>query len=153
MYPIFLLLHSLLRWLVLGSLAGATYLSFQGWVKSKPFTAGANAFRYWAVTLSHIQLVLGMIIYFQSPVVRFPMPDNPATIVNEHSFFQYIHITLMIITVVVITIGSARSKRMKEDRAKYKSMLTWFAVGLFILLIAIPWPFSPLAQRPYIRSF
>jgi hypothetical protein len=151
MYPFLLTLHSLLRWLVLCSLISAIYFALQGWIKGGAFTAGAGRLRYWAVTLLHLQLVLGMTIYFQSPVVRYSVTG--IAFINEHSFFKYIHIGMMMVAVVVITIGSARAKRMMDDTAKYKSMFIWFLVGLMIILIAIPWPFSPLAQRPYLRAF
>ena len=144
MYPLLLLLHSLLRWLVLCSLVGTICLSLRGVVKKKTFTAASNKLRYWTVTFSHLQLIAGMILYFQSPVVRFPG--------NEQIFFTYVHISCMLMAVVVITIGAARTKRMKDDAAKYKTQLAWFSLGLSIILAAIPWPFSPLAHRPYIRS-
>jgi hypothetical protein len=32
-------------------------------------------------------------------------------------------------------------------------MAIWFLLGLIVILIAVPWPFSPLANRPYIRHF
>jgi hypothetical protein len=59
----------------------------------------------------------------------------------------------MFIAVIVITIGSAKAKRAATHRAKYRVMLTWYAIALLILFIAIPWPFSPLAGRPLIRKF
>jgi cbb3-type cytochrome oxidase subunit 3 len=30
-------------------------------------------------------------------------------------------------------------------------MLVWFTIALIIIFIAIPWPFSPFANRPYFR--
>jgi len=37
------------------------------------------------------------------------------------------------------------------DKEKFKIMLLWYGIALIIILIAIPWPFSPLANRPYLR--
>src|SRR3712207_6928027 len=55
--------------------------------------------------------------------------------------------------IVLITIGSASAKRQSADQQKFKTMLIWFSVGLVVILVAIPWPFSPLAARPYLRLF
>ena len=62
-------------------------------------------------------------------------------------------VTLMTLAVLFITIGSAASKRQETDRAKFKTMTVWFLLALLLMFIAIPWPFSPLANRPYLRSF
>ncbi|WP_335900654.1 hypothetical protein [Leptospira venezuelensis] len=59
----------------------------------------------------------------------------------------------MTISVVLLTIGSAISKRKKEDSEKFKSLFVWLLISIILILIAIPWPFSPFAHRPYIREF
>jgi len=157
MYPIILTLHSAIRWLVLLTLISSIGIAATALRKPQPsplkFTRAANAWRHWTATTAHIQLLLGMILYFQSPIVRYPVPDDPTHIVDQHTFFRYIHIVLMFAAVIVITIGSAKAKRVPDDKTKYRTMLVWFAAGLLILLIAIPWPFSPLAARPLIRKY
>ncbi|HEY6902459.1 MAG TPA: hypothetical protein VI233_17500 [Puia sp.] len=153
MYPFFLFLHSLGRWLTLLSLLSMIMISLRGLTIRQKFTPAANTLRHWTATIAHIQLLLGMFLYFRSPVVRSPLPPDPYHLVDEHTYFRYIHITLMLIAVIVITIGSAKARRAQEDRAKFRTLLAWFAAGLLILLIAIPWPFSPLAGRPLFRSY
>ena len=152
MYFIFLVLHSLLRWLVLGSLLYAIYVSFRGVLKRQAFTAKANAIRHWTATIAHVQLLAGMTVYLQSPVVKATVAVvDPLW--REHTFFKYVHSSLMIFAIVLVTIGSAKAKRVPGDQQKYTTVLKWFIAALVLLLIAIPWPFSPLAQRPYFRSF
>jgi hypothetical protein len=153
MYGSLLLFHSLLRWLVLGSLLYAIYTAFRGVIRRKTFTAGANAIRHWTATIAHVQLLVGMTIYFQSPVVLLKMQSSSTGLFNEHTFFRFVHSALMLLAVIVITIGSAKAKRLPEDQDKYQTMLKWFIAGLLIILIAIPWPFSPFASRPYLRTF
>ncbi|WP_233565959.1 MULTISPECIES: hypothetical protein [unclassified Flavobacterium] len=70
---------------------------------------------------------------------------------KEFAFFGLLHIFLMLISIVLITIGSALAKRKAADEDKFKTMLLWFSIALLIIFIAIPWPFSPLANRPYYR--
>ncbi len=153
MYILLLPLHSLWRWLVLISLVSSVYLSYHGLRYRKAFTVTANSVRHWTATIAHIQLLLGMAVYLQSPVVKYPMLDSPFKLMNEQTFFRYYHLLAMLTAVVLITIGSAKAKREKQDLQKYKTMLIWFGSGLLIVLLAIPWPFSPLAGRPYIRNF
>jgi Ni,Fe-hydrogenase I cytochrome b subunit len=152
MYYLLLSLHSLLRWFVLISLISSIYTAYQGKVRKKVFTSGANAMRHWTATISHMQLLIGMTLYLQSPIVSFPMPGANG-ILSQQIFFRYVHISLMFLAVVLITVGSAKAKRMGDDLDKYKTMLRWFTVALAVILVAIPWPFSPIAGRPYLRTF
>lgn len=153
MFTALLFLHSAIRWLVLASLLYSIYTSCLGLVQRAAFNAEANGLRHWTATISHVQLLLGMSLYVQSPTVMFRLSESADKLVNEQTFFKYIHIALMITAVVLITIGSAKAKRQKEDRDKYRTMLLWFLAALIIIIIAIPWPFSPLADRPVIRPF
>jgi uncharacterized membrane protein YozB (DUF420 family) len=151
MYHALLILHSLNRWLVLISLIYAIWTAWNGYRFNKPFSRSDDTLRHVTATISHIQLTLGLCLYVISPIVKFE--TGGTGVFTEHTFFSIIHTALMAISVVVITIGSARAKRIEADQLKFKTILIWFSVALLILLIAIPWPFSPLTSRPYFRSF
>ncbi|MCE7063346.1 hypothetical protein [Dyadobacter sp. CY343] len=152
LYAILLLLHSLFRWLVLASLLVSIGTAYQGFSGRKLFTATANKIRHWTATIAHIQLILGACLYFESPIVKLVSPDTGSGWAQDQPFFfRYIHAGMMIIAIIVITIGSAKSKRMKTDQQKYQTMFRFFLAALVILLLAIPWPFSPFVARPYFR--
>jgi uncharacterized membrane protein YozB (DUF420 family) len=154
MYTSFLFSHSMIRWFVLISLLYATWTAFTGYRSGRVFTKTDNAVRHWTATIVHIQLMIGFVLYFISPLVAYFL-DHPKEAMQqrEFTFFGILHIGLMIIAVVVITIGSALAKRRSMDKEKFRTMFIWFGVGLLIILIATPWPFSPLAARPYYRAF
>jgi hypothetical protein len=113
-----------------------------------------HAIRHWTATIAHIQLMIGMVLYFNSPIVKYALVDEKNTgIINEVYFFKLVHITVMISSVLVITVGSSLAKRKELSSDKFKTMLLWFTMALVLIFLAIPWPFSPLANRPYIRIF
>ncbi|MFB9079907.1 hypothetical protein ACFFLS_08450 [Flavobacterium procerum] len=152
MYQTLLEGHSFIRWLVLVSLLCSIYIAYKGYSQKLPFTKKANLFRHWTATIAHIQLLFGILVYLQSPIVKYFWRNFKHEVQNlDASFFGIIHIALMLIAIIIITIGSALSKRRKTDAEKFKTMLVWFLIALFIIFIAIPWPFSPLASRPYFR--
>ncbi|MES2386754.1 MAG: hypothetical protein V4543_02030 [Bacteroidota bacterium] len=141
-----------MRWLLLLSLLFSIYRAFSGWFGNKPFSKTDNASRHWTATFSHIQLSIGYLLWFQSPMVSFFRTHYEAAMKNpELEFFGEIHITLMTIAVIVLTIGSALAKRKETDKAKFRIMAIMFSLALLIIFIAIPWPFSPFAHRPYFR--
>lgn len=152
MYSTLLVLHSLFRWLVLASLLYAIYRSAEGLRKNKAFTKADDRWRHWTATIAHIQLLIGFTIYLKSPVVKFFFSNlREASAHLETLFFGAIHILLMLAAITIITIGSALAMRRQGAPEKYKTMLRWFALALLIIFLAIPWPFSPLASRPYIK--
>jgi len=154
MHQTLLILHSINRWLVLASLFYAIGTAWTGLRSGAAFSSRHNAVRHITATISHVQLLLGLSLYMISPVVKFNVAEAVGTaFVSEHMFFRVVHIAAMVAAVVMITIGSAKAKRATADRQKFGTMLVWFAIALLIILAAIPWPFSPLANRPYFRSF
>lgn len=152
MYQVLTFLHSTLRWLVLLSLIVSIYRAFNGYFGKRVFTKTDNAFRHWTATIAHVQLMVGMTLYFQSPIIKY-FRDNFSTAKDNFDllFFGIIHSLLMLTAIIIITIGSSLAKRKTESPDKFKTMLIWFALALLIIFIAIPWPFSPLANRPYFR--
>ena len=154
MYQLLLSLHSITRWLVLLSLFYTIWLSIKGMVTQGLFTRVDNLARHLTATVIHVQLLLGLYLYTISPVVKVNFElQNTGKIMDEQLFFKYLHIGLMIAAVVLVTIGSAKTKRIQADRLKFSTMLAWYTAALMIILIAIPWPFSPLSNRPLLRPF
>ncbi|HLO43316.1 MAG TPA: hypothetical protein VK175_03215 [Leadbetterella sp.] len=144
--------HSIFRWLVLASLIYSIFRAAKGYWSKSSFGKVDNLVRHWTATIAHIQLTIGIVLYSQSSVVKYFWTNFKAASTNKDAaFFGLIHIFLMLLAVVFITIGSALAKRKTGDHEKFKTMLVWFSVTLFIIFIAIPWPFSPLANRPYLR--
>ena len=150
MFNTLLIAHSLMRWLVLGTLGYSIYRCWQGSRSPIVFTKADNSLRHWAATIAHIQLMLGIVLYTQSPTVKY-FNNGMGDMQGEPTFFGIIHIVLMLAAIVVITVGSAKAKRKTTDAAKFKTIMLYFSIGLSIIFIAIPWPFSPLAHRPLIR--
>jgi uncharacterized membrane protein len=152
MYQSLTFLHSLFRWVVLLSLIYAIWISFKGYYHHKEFSKTDNAVRHWTATIAHIQLVLGIILYSKSPIVKYFWKNfSEAKASLDLLFFGMIHNLLMITAIILITVGSALAKRKETDSEKFKTMLVWFTVALAVIFVAIPWPFSPLANRPYFR--
>ncbi len=154
MYAILLGVHSATRYFVVVSLVIAILMATYGYTQKKAFSESYNSIRHWTATIAHIQLIVGMLLYFKSPIVLHFMKNTGEALKSvECLFFGLYHAVAMFVAIVLITIGSALTKRKKVDREKFKTMLVWFTIALIILFLAIPWPFSPFANRPYFRPF
>ncbi|MBL0740378.1 hypothetical protein [Chryseolinea lacunae] len=154
MYSFVILFHSCFRWLVLVSLVYAIVRAAWGYAKQQPFSPRDNAARHWTATIAHLQLMAGFYLYFTSPFMKAQFAAwKHAQVQADGIFFTIVHIGAMFCAVVLITVGSALAKRRTNDIEKFRTMLVWFSVALVVILLAIPWPFSPWAHRPFIRPF
>lgn len=154
MYLTLLALHSLFRWIALIVLLLSTFIALRGYLAGMPFTTGHNSLRHWTATVLHIQLTIGFLLYFASPVISYywHQPREERTL-HDAGFFAVVHFAMMFIAVLVASFGSASAKRKRSDVEKFKTMTIFFAIALIIILLGIPWPFSPWTTRPLIRPF
>ena len=95
-------LHSLLRWVVLILLVVAFVKSVSGLVQKKDYTKGDGKIGLYLMIFAHIQLLIGLALYFMNGWAVLPMADamsEPTT-----RFWKVEHITAMILGIVFITI-------------------------------------------------
>ncbi|MBL7817909.1 MAG: hypothetical protein JNL70_23065, partial [Saprospiraceae bacterium] len=116
------------------------------------FTPFDHTLRLTTATIAHIQLILGLCLYGTSPITQYFLAHFKEAIHDRPiRFFGMEHASVMILAIVLITLGSIKTKRQTDDTARFKTMTIWFAVALFAILTSIPWAFSPLVSRPHFR--
>lgn len=154
MYSILLTIHSLFRWLVLVSLLYTLFRAYRGWLSGKSFSRLDNSLRVLTLSIAHIQLSLGIWLYFISPLTLHFL-ENFKGAVHERQlrFFGMEHSTSMLLAVILITIGTSLAKRKPTDHQKFKTLAIWLTVALLMICASIPWEFSPLVSRPSFRWF
>ena len=139
MYSFLVHLHSGLRWLVLFALILAVVLAFVHWRQGKPYAGWLKKSALYAFIFSHLQLVIGLILYFISPKVIF---DSAAMKDSVTRFFLVEHISMMILSIVLITVGYSIAKRKPTDLAKAKTTFWFYLIALVLILLSIPWPWQ-----------
>jgi|SRR5690554_7149505 len=154
MLPTLLALHSLFRWFVLISIVYSIYLGYRGWHKKRSFTKYDNWVRLITVSFAHIQLMIGGWLYFISPIVDYFLKNFSESMPQTQlRFFGLEHVTMMLIGISLVTIGSSIARRKKTDEEKFKAIAIWYSIALIIIFTSIPWEFSPFTGRPYFRGF
>jgi len=136
MYTFIQKFHSGWAYLALLLLVIAVVNSFIGMSSKKEFTAKDRKIAMFGLIATHIQLVVGMILYFVSPLgsaVFGQMKDAALRLTSlEHPLTNLIAITL-------ITIGWSKHKKATTNEAKFKSIAIFFGLGLLLILSRIPW--------------
>ena len=154
MYPILLATHSLVRWMVLIVLFTSIFNAYSGLLTQRKFLKFDNVVRLSTITIANLQLVLGACLYTISPFSNYFLHNFPETIhQREFRFFGMEHSLMMLISVILVTVGSVKAKRKEADCKKFKTIAVWHTIGLLIILLSIPWSFSPFTSRPSIRPF
>ncbi len=129
--------HSGLRWIALILLVYAVInaLSRKG---SGEFSKKDKMVNLFAMVTLHVQLVLGLILYFTSGKVNFGQGWMKEDLFR---FYGMEHFAGMLAAIVLVTIGYSKAKRSEAAIQKHKYTLTFYALGLILILAFIPWPF------------
>ncbi len=146
MYEILARAHSGLRWLVLLTLVIAIINSFGKTKGGITFTNKDKRKALFALIFTHIQFIIGLVLYFISPKVLF---SGAAMKDDVLRFFLVEHISLMLLAIALITIGYSKAKRTTMDGKKFKTIMVYYAIGLILILVSIPWPFRNLGGSWY----
>ena len=134
MYNALLVTHSYLRYILLILLIVVIITSLVGLINKKPYTSTDNKLSLFLFISTHLQLLLGLILFFVSPAVEFSgdaMKDPTAR------YWLVEHNTAMIIAIVLITLGRSTSKKMTDSQSKHRRMFIFNLIALAIILIAI----------------
>lgn len=149
MYTGLLHLHSALRYIVVLLLIIAIVKAFIGWFGPKPFTEADRKLSLFALISVHLQLLIGLVLYFISPVVQSALADMGAAMSDPQlRFWAVEHITTNIIGIVLITVGYSTAKRASQDKSKFMRVALFYLIGFVLIMSAIPWPFSRV-PRPW----
>lgn len=138
------MLHSYWAYLVVIILIIAVINAIIGFTTKKEY--GAKDFRIslFALIVSHIQLLLGMILYFVSPM--FDMWSSMGSEVMKTAgvrLYLVEHPLINIIAIVLITIGYSKHKKKLTSSPKFKTILIFYALALICFLSRIPWDVWP----------
>ena len=142
MYSTVLLLHSWTRWLVLVFGLIAIFRAFSGWQGRKPFVGADNGMGAAFVGSMHLQLLLGLILYFGlSPFGMKAFETAGGAVMKDPigRFWGVEHLVGMLLAVVAAQVGRTLSKKAVDPVLKHKKAFTWFLIALLLVLVMIPW--------------
>jgi hypothetical protein len=129
MYTGLLHTHSSVRYLVLIMLLVVIGKSLIGLVAKKPFQKIDNTLSLILLIVTHIQFLVGLMLYFVSPRVNFGEGAMTAS-----RYFTVEHAFGMLLAVVLITVARSTSKKMTDDTAKFKRLAYLNILALVVII-------------------
>lgn len=140
MYLPLLKSHSGLRWIFLLLFILALVYLYQSAFRGKD-NKKAILFSRLTLIVGHIQLLIGLVLYFISPKVIFMASSMKETLTR---FYLVEHISLMFIAVILMTIAFSKNKNFVAYGSKGKKLFYLYSISLMLIIISIPWPFRNL---------
>ena len=142
MYPIVRNLHSITAYLLVASTIFVILLSIIQSLRRKPFQKSHLKYALICMTLSHIQLIIGIALYFLSPL-GFRSISKMGMKISYTRLYFLEHPMMMIIGIILLTIGYSRAKRLRKDSKRYNTLIVFYLIGLIMILSRIPWQAWP----------
>ena len=141
LYSILLIVHSWLRWAVLGA----------GLVAAVRGGAGNQSAGRWFTSILDVQMLIGLLLYFVlSPITGAALDDFGAAMkVPQLRFFAIEHVLGMVIAIALAHVGSGKVRKAPEHR-KARLAAIFYGLALVAILASIPWP-GMSAGRPLFR--
>ncbi|CAD0001111.1 MULTISPECIES: hypothetical protein [Flavobacterium] len=136
MYHFIQKLHSGWAYLALLLLLVAVVNAILGFTSKKEFTARDRKIALFALIGTHTQLLIGLILYFVSPLGKDSLGQMSNAALRLTSLE---HPLINIIAIILITIGWSKHKKLINSEAKFKTFSIFYGIGLVLILSRIPW--------------
>ena len=143
--------HNIVRWVIVLLAVVSLFRAYRGWLGKREWQeADRKSGVFFSIALD-TQLLIGIILWIfgEWGLKAF----NLASSVDSGSrmsvlYFALEHTLTMLIAVVLVHIGTATTKRIKDSTGKHKRTAIFFSAAVLLILVAIPW-----TQRPLFPGF
>ncbi|MBT6160274.1 hypothetical protein N8873_01665 [Flavobacteriaceae bacterium] len=141
MYALLKPIHSFFAYLVLITLVLALLNAIRGIFAKKEFGATDLRLSLFALIFSHLQLVIGLILYFVSPWFDQWSALGMKGVMGDASARLYLveHPSMNLLALILITMGWSLHKRQTTSGKKFSRIGIFYGLGLLFLLSRIPW--------------
>lgn len=140
MYALVKTIHSYWAFFLLILLVVAVLNAIRGKFSGKEFQSTDLRISLFALIFSHIQFLIGIILYFVSPWFEQWSSLGMGVMKNAESRLYLVEHPLMnLLAIILITIGWSLQKRQSESDKKFLRIALFYGIGLIFLLSRIPW--------------
>ena len=131
--------HSYLSYAALALLVLASINAVLGLTSKKLFTDKDLRISLFTMIICHIQLLVGLIVYFVSEKGFQAFAIEGAMKNSDLRLTMLEHPLINIIALVLITIGWSKHKKEESNNGKFKKIAVFYTLGLVLILSRLPW--------------
>jgi hypothetical protein len=136
MYHFIQKFHSGWAYIALLLLVVAVANALIGLFSKKEFATKDRKIALFALIFAHVQLTVGMFLYFVSPIGYVALGEMSNKALRLTSLE---HPLINIVAIVLITIGWSKHKKLITSESKFKTFAIFYSLGLLLILSRIPW--------------
>lgn len=135
-------LHSYFAYLLLAILVFSLIYTIVMFVRKEPFTEKVRKVALAGFIATHLQLLIGLVLYVISPV---GLSNFSGEAMGNSLSRLYIleHPLTMIIGIILISVGYIKAKKPGDDVRRYRTIVIFYLLGLVAILLRIPWQVWP----------
>ncbi len=138
MYTEFQHLHSALAYLFLIVMVMSILYFLVGLFTKKPFTKLSKGVALSALIVAHVQLLVGIVLYFVSPLGLSNFSGDAMGDTTQR-LYMLEHPLINIVGIALITAGYVLSKRASDLNTKYRLLVIYYTLGFGLVMLRIPW--------------
>jgi len=135
-------LHSYFAYILLAALIFSIIYVVIKFVSDSTFSEKVRKVALIGFIASHLQLLIGILLYIISPV-GISLFSSEAMQDSLSRLYVLEHPLLMIIAIVLISIGYIKAKKPGDDARRFKTIILYYTLALFLILLRIPWQVWP----------
>lgn len=140
MYEVVKMIHSYWAYLVVIMLVVATFNALIKFFGDKEFHAVDFRISLFTLIVMHIQLLIGLVLYFTSPFGLKNITNNGMGGLDSFARLLAVeHPFVGILAVAAITIGYSKQKKKLTSKPKFKMLAIFYTLGFLLVLSRIPW--------------
>jgi len=145
MYNTVKIIHSYWAYFVLLVLIIASINAIMKSLRGKEYEAKDFRISLFTLIISHIQLLIGLLLYFVSPRLALFSELGMGGVMKDavHRLYLVEHPLINIIAVALITIGYSKHKKKLTSKFKLKTIAIFYTIALVLFLSRIPWAVWP----------
>ncbi len=142
MYTTVQILHSYWAYLVVLVVTLATINALIGLFSKKEYAAKDFRISLFALIVTHLQLLIGMVLIFFSPYFVWFSGTHPVKDIMKDAtlrLYNVEHPLTMTLMIVFITMGYSKHKKKLTSTPKFKVLAIFYTLALILMLSRIPW--------------
>ena len=128
--------HATWAYIALFLLILAVFFALLGYLRKKTFSSNDRLIMLLALVGMHIQLLIGLALYFVSPLGLSSLGEMKNANIRLTSLE---HPLINLIALILITVGWSKHKKLTESPAKFRTFTIFYGIGLLLILSRIPW--------------
>ncbi len=141
MYSIVQQIHSIIRWIYLAGLLGATLRAWYGWRGNRTWSKMDNQLTLSLMIVADVQMLTGVMLYLVlSPITKEIWNDFYGVFYKAaFQFFGIYHLLVMLSSIFLVQLMRKLNQTADSNITRFKQSLLILSIALLVTILAIPW--------------